>query len=85
MSLQLILMGLGGVGLLIGYAIWRLKQAHHTIERLTKQTEALQQQTALAEQQVKQYETRKNIEKNHRSFDRNNLIERLRQQGDLRD
>ncbi len=46
--------------------------------------ECLEQEKAVAQAQVKQFEVRKTM-KNHRTADRNDLIDRLQQQGDLRD
>ncbi|WP_296028078.1 DUF2681 domain-containing protein [uncultured Aggregatibacter sp.] len=50
-----------------------------------KQNEQLQQENAVAQTQVKHFETRKKNEENNRTSDRNGLINRLQQQGDLRD
>ena len=79
---------LGGVSVLfIGGAIayYKICKASQEIDCLFKQNEQLQQENAVAQTQVKHFETRKKNEENNRTSDRNGLINRLQQQGDLRD
>ena len=66
-------------------ATYKIRKAHQEIDRLFKQNEQLQQEKAVAQTQVKHFETRKKNEENNRTSDRNGLIDRLQQQGDLRD
>ena len=66
-------------------ATYKIRKAHQEIDRLSKQNEQLQQENAVAQTQVKHFETRKKNEENNRTSDRNGLINRLQQQGDLRD
>lgn len=79
---------LGGVSVLfIGGAIayYKIRKASQEIDCLFKQNEQLQQENAVAQTQVKHFETRKKNKENNRTSDRNGLIDRLQQQGDLRD
>lgn len=73
----------GLIGALV--ATYKISKARQEIDRLLKQTEQLQNEKAVAETQVKHFETRKKNEENNRTSDRNDLIDRLQQQGDLRD
>ena len=82
MILYLILVGVAVI--FVGGTIACYK-ASHEIDRLFKQNEQLQQEKAVAQTQVKHFETRKKNEENNRTSDRNGLIDRLQQQGDLRD
>ena len=66
-------------------ATYKIRKAHQEIDRLFKQNEQLQQEKAVAQTQVKHFEVRKKNEENNRTSDRNGLIDRLQQQGDLRD
>nr|DAV17651.1 MAG TPA: Protein of unknown function (DUF2681) [Caudoviricetes sp.] len=66
-------------------ATYKIRKAHQEIDRLFKKNEQLQQEKAVAQTQVKHFETRKKNEENNRTSDRNGLIDRLQQQGDLRD
>ena len=66
-------------------ATYKIHKAHQEIDRLFKQNEQLQQEKVVAQTQVKHFETRKKNEENNRTSDRNGLIDRLQQQGDLRD
>nr|DAU19613.1 MAG TPA: Protein of unknown function (DUF2681) [Caudoviricetes sp.] len=79
---------LGGVVVvLVSGAItcYKIRKAQQEIDRLFKQNEQLQQEKVVAQTQVKHFETRKKNEENNRTSDRNGLIDRLQQQGDLRD
>ena len=69
----------------VGVACYKIRKAGQEIDRLFKQNEQLQQEKAVAQTQVKHFETRKKNEENNRNSDRNGLIDRLQQQGDLRD
>ena len=66
-------------------AYYKIRKASQEIDRLFKQNEQLQQEKVVAQTQVKHFETRKKHEENNHTSDRNNLIDRLQQQGDLRD
>ena len=59
MSMQIILAGLGILGILGVYVMFKLKHAHREIEQLLKTNAQLQTQKAVAETQVKQCEVRK--------------------------
>lgn len=79
---------LGGVAVVLAsgaIACYKIRKAQQEIDRLFKQNEQLQQEKAVAQTQVKYFETRKKNEENNRTSDRNGLIDRLQQQGDLRD
>ena len=69
----------------VGVACCKIRKAGQEIDRLFKQNEQLQQEKVVAQTQVKHFETRKKNEENNRTSDRNGLIDRLQQQGDLRD
>lgn len=66
-------------------AYYKIRKASQEIDRLFKANEALQNQKAVAETQVKHFETRKKHEENTRSSSRDDVINRLQQSGDLRD
>ena len=79
---------LGGVAVVLvsgAIACYKIRKASQEIDCLFKQNEQLQQEKAVAQTQVKHFETRKKNEENNRTSDRNGLINRLQQQGDLRD
>nr|WP_314740914.1 DUF2681 domain-containing protein [uncultured Haemophilus sp.] len=79
---------LGGVAVVLAsgaIACYKIRKAQQEIDRLFKQNEQLQQEKVVAQTQVKHFETRKKNEENNRTSDRNGLIDRLQQQGDLRD
>lgn len=85
MTLYFILGAIGAVVVIGGYITVKLKAANREINKLLKQNEALQAEKAVVQTQVKHFETRKKNEKNSRNTDRDALIERLHQSGDLRD
>lgn len=85
MMLSASLIALSGFALFVVYAVWRFKKAERNLEQMFATVERLEQEKAVAQAQVKQFEVRKNNEKNHRTADRSALIDRLQQQGDLRD
>lgn len=85
MTLYFILGAIGAVVLIGVYITVKLKAANREINKLLKQNEALQAEKAVVQTQVKHFETRKKNEKNSRNTDRDALIERLHQSGDLRD
>ncbi len=66
-------------------ATYKIRKAHQEIDRLFKQNEQLQQEKAVAQTQVKHFEVRKKNEENTRGSRRDDVINRLQQQGDLRD
>ncbi|WIM82564.1 DUF2681 domain-containing protein [Gallibacterium anatis] len=68
-----------------GVAYYKIRKAGQEIDRLFKENHELQNQKAVAETQVKHFETRKKNEENSRNTDRTALLDRLQQQGDLRD
>lgn len=68
-----------------GVACYKIRKAGQEIDRLFKENHELQNQKAVAETQVKHFETRKKNEENSRNTDRTALLDRLQQQGDLRD
>ncbi len=76
---------LGGIALFVVYAVWRFKKAERSLEQMFATVERLEQEKAVAQSQVKQFEIRKKNEENSRHIDRTSLIDRLQQQGDLRD
>ena len=79
---------LGGVAVVLvsgAIACYKIRKAQQEIDRLFKQNEQLQQEKVVAQTQVKHFETRKKNEENNRTSDHNGLIDRLQQQGDLRD
>ena len=81
-----LILGFAVVGLVGAMmATYKIRKAHQENDRLFKQNEQLQQEKAVAQTQVKHFETRKKNEENNRTSDRNGLIDRLQQQGDLRD
>lgn len=79
---------LGGVAVVLVsgvIACYKISKSQQEIDRLFKQNEQLQQEKVVAQTQVKHFETRKKNEENNRTSDRNGLIDRLQQSGDLRD
>ncbi|EIJ68147.1 PF10883 family protein [Pasteurella bettyae CCUG 2042] len=64
---------------------YKIRKSRQEIDRLSKQNEQLQNEKAVAQTQVQHFETRKKNEENNRTSNRNGLIDRLQQQGDLRD
>ncbi|HHF0414946.1 DUF2681 domain-containing protein [Haemophilus influenzae] len=85
MSMQIILAGIGIIGLLGAYVMFKLKHAHREIEQLLKTNAQLQMQKAVVATQVKHFEVRKKNEENTRHTSRDDVINRLQQSGDLRD
>ena len=85
MMLYLILGGVAVVLVSGAIACYKIRKAQQEIDRLFKQNKQLQQEKVVAQTQVKHVETRKKNEENNRTSDRNGLIDRLQQQGDLRD
>lgn len=85
MMAYLILGGVAVVSASGAIACYKIRKAQQEIDRLFKQNEQLQQEKAVAQTQVKHFETRKKNEENNRTSDRNGLIDRLQQSGDLRD
>ena len=64
---------------------YKIRKSRQEIDRLSKQNEQLQQEKAVAQTQVKHFEVRKKNEENTRGSRRDDVINRLQQQGDLRD
>ena len=85
MTLYITLGVIGAVVLIGGYITVKLKAANREINKLLKQNEALQAEKAVAQTQAQHFETRKKNENSNRNTDRNALIDRLHQSGDLRD
>ena len=73
----------GVVGAML--ATYKIRKSRQEIDRLSKQNEQLQQEKAVAQTQVKHFEVRKKNEENTRGSRRDDVINRLQQQGDLRD
>ncbi|MCK3654899.1 hypothetical protein A4G19_03685 [Pasteurellaceae bacterium Macca] len=76
----------------IGWAVFRVKQASREIDHLLKVTEQLEAENqqianekAVAETQVKHHQVRQRNEENTRGISHQHVIDRLQQQGDLRD
>lgn len=81
-----LILGFSGLVLVGGcVAYYKIRKAGQEIDRLFKENHELQNQKAVAETQVKHFETRKKNEENSRNTDRTALLDRLQQQGDLRD
>jgi len=85
MILYLILVGVAVIFVGGTIACYKIRKASHEIDRLFKQNEQLQQEKAVAQTQVKHFEVRKKNEENTRGSRRDDVINRLQQQGDLRD
>ena len=66
-------------------ATYKIRKSRQEIDRLFKQNEQLQQEKVVAQTQVKHFEVRKKNEENTRGSRRDDVINRLQQQGDLRD
>ncbi|WP_118790921.1 DUF2681 domain-containing protein [Haemophilus haemolyticus] len=71
--------------LVVLYVAYKLKRASREIDRLLKSNEQLAREKAVADTQVKHFETRKQYEENSRNADRDTLIDGLHKSGDLRD
>lgn len=69
----------------VGVACYKIRKTSQEIDHLFKQNEQLQQEKAVAQTQVKHFEVRKKNEENTRGYRRDDVINRLQQQGDLRD
>ena len=81
-----LILGFAVVGLVGAMmATYKIRKAHQEINRLFKQNEQLQQEKAVAQTQIKHVEVRKKNEENTRGSRRDDVINRLQQQGDLRD
>ena len=85
MTLQMILIGTGAALAICGYVVFKLKRASREIDRLLKSNEQLAREKAVADTQVKHFETRKQHEESSRNADRDTLINGLHKSGDLRD
>lgn len=83
--MSLMLAGVGVVALWGGYLLLRLRQSRKQAEALQKQNEQLQAQKAVAETKVKNYQVKQKNEENLISRSRTSLLERLHNDGDLRD
>ena len=81
--LILVFVVLGLVGAMM--ATYKIRKSRQEIDRLSKQNEQLQQEKVVAQTQVKHFEVRKKNEENTRGSRRDDVINRLQQQGDLRD
>ena len=71
--------------LVVLYVAYKLKRASREIDRLLKSNEQLAREKAVADTQVKNFETRKQHEESSRNADRDTLINGLHKSGDLRD
>ena len=72
------------IGLIVYFSI-KVAQAKKTITHYQQIAQQLQQQKAVADAQVKNYQEKAKNEENSRSVSRNDVINRLQQTGDLRD
>lgn len=81
-----LILGFAVVGLVGAMmATYKIRKSRQEIDRLSKQNEQLQQEKAVAQTQVKHFEVRKKNEENTCGSRRDDVINRLQQQGDLRD
>lgn len=81
-----LILGFAVVGLVGAMmATYKIRKSRQEIDRLSKQNEQLQQEKTVAQTQVKHFEVRKKNEENTRGSRRDDVINRLQQQGDLRD
>ena len=81
-----LILGFCAVGLIgVMIATYKIRKSRQEIDRLFKQNEQLQQEKVVAQTQVKHFEVRKKNEENTRGSRRDDVINRLQQQGDLRD
>ncbi|POY46140.1 DUF2681 domain-containing protein, partial [Avibacterium paragallinarum] len=58
-TLPLILVALGAFMLFVVYVVWRLKKAKRDLDKMFATVEHLEQEKAVAQAQVKQFEVRK--------------------------
>lgn len=72
------------IGLIVYFSI-KVAQAKKTITHYQQITQQLQQQKAVADAQVKNYQEKAKNEENNRGVSRDDVINRLQQAGDLRD
>lgn len=72
------------IGLIVYFSI-KVAQAKKTITHYQQIAQQLQQQKAVADAQVKNYQEKAKNEENSRSVSRDDVINRLQQTGDLRD
>lgn len=81
-----LILGFAVVGLVGAMMVtYKIRKSRQEIDRLSKQNEQLQQEKAVVQTQVKHFEVRKKNEENTRGSRRDDVINRLQQQGDLRD
>ncbi|MDA3977913.1 DUF2681 domain-containing protein [Gallibacterium sp. AGMB14963] len=72
------------IGLIACFSI-KVAQAKKTIAHYQQIAQQLQQQKAVADTQVKNYQEKAKNEENNRGVSRDDVINRLQQAGDLRD
>lgn len=70
---------------LVAYFGIQIKKTKKAIANYQQLVTQIKQQKAVSDAQVKNYQEKAKNEENARSADRNDLIDRLQQQGDLRD
>ena len=81
-----LILGFAVVGLVGAMmATYKIRKSRQEIDRLSKQNEQLQKEKAVAQTQIKHFEVRQKNEENTRGSRRDDVINRLQQQGDLRD
>ncbi|TNG92234.1 DUF2681 domain-containing protein [Pasteurellaceae bacterium USgator11] len=80
-----LLSGIAIIAVTAIYSVLSLRHANREIERLLQINAQLENEKAVAETQVKNHQVRKNHEETNRTADRTAVIDRLQQQGDLRD
>ncbi|MGY4849337.1 DUF2681 domain-containing protein [Pasteurella multocida] len=85
MTLQLILVAIAFFLGLCGYVIFKLKRANSTIDALLKENAQLEQDKAIVTTQRNNQRERKRNEQEASNANRDELINRLHDSGDLRD
>lgn len=83
--MTLILTGAGVIALCLGGLYLRLRQSQKQAQRLQQEKAKLQTEKAVAETKVKNYQVKQKNEENVISRSRTSLLERMHQDGDLRD
>lgn len=85
MSLQLILVAIAFFLGLCAYVVFKLKRANSTIDALLKENAQLEQDKAIVTTQRNNHRERKKNEETANNANRDELINRLHDSGDLRD
>lgn len=82
-ELNLIILGL--VALFLTCVGWRLRRIKKRMEQMTKEVTTLKNENAVLETQAKHFQVRQKNEEIHRNTNRDELINSMQEQGDLRD